>query len=118
MLQVALFLGFLLTLGLLFFEIKAWRREENRLTPRQNRLRIASAALMAGVFAMMLGGGWLPQGRPVLALSYWLLCTGLAMLALFISLLLMREVGRSYLEEKKSLLRELGHGSDEGGHDA
>jgi hypothetical protein len=40
------------------------------------------------------------------------------MLALFISLLLMREVGRSYLEEKKSLLRELGHGSDEGGHDA
>jgi putative copper export protein len=117
-LQAVLFLGFLLTLGLVWFEIRAWRRGTNRLTPRQNKLRIASAALMAAVFAMMLAGRWLPQENLILALSYWLFCTGLAILALFISILLMREVGESYLEEKKSMLKELGHGNREDGHDA
>ena len=100
--------GILLVIFLLVREILGWRTGARIVTSRQKSLRIASAILTVAIMAMILvGDKWLAVYGPFAVMAYWMVCFGLAVGLLLLTLMDFKEVGLRFGEERKEIIKEI-----------
>ena len=100
--------GIILVAGLLIREIVGWRIGTKIVTSRQKGLRIASALLTIAIMAMILAGdNWLAVYGPFALMAYWMVCFGLAVGLLLLTLMDFKEVGLRFGEERKEIIKEI-----------
>ena len=84
------------------------------LTRGHKAIRIASAALVAGIILMILAANrYIRLDNPVSALAYWALCLGLVLILIALALLDLHRVLIGYAEERKRVLRGLAEEKEE-----
>jgi len=115
MLRIVLAIGILLVIAVLALEVRAWRAGRREVTRRQRSLRVASAVLLVAIMAMVLvGDRWLRESYGLLAaMAYWAFCLGLTISLFVLALLDLKEVGLSYGEDRKRILRDFAEPRDE-----
>jgi uncharacterized membrane protein len=114
--QIILIIAILGTTVVLANEIRT-RRSASEERLRENTLRAISVGLLLVVLIMILAGisgTWLLHAGPMLAMSYWLLTTGIALLVAFVALLLMKELSRGYYEDRSEFLKDNKPGGNTG----
>ena len=107
-LRAVLGIGILLVIFLMVQEIRGWRIGTKIVTSRQKGLRIASALLTIAIMAMILAGdNWLAVYGPFALMAYWMVCFGLAVGLLLLTLMDFKEVGLRFGEERKEIIKEI-----------
>ena len=100
--------GILLVIFLLAREVLGWRTDVRIVTSRQKGLRIASALLTIAIMAMILAGdNWLAVYGPFALMAYWMVCFGLAVGLLLLTLMDFKEVGLRFGDERKEIIKEI-----------
>jgi len=107
MLRTVYIAGIIIVLVSLVVQIRAWRAGTRVLSKRHKGLRVSSACIMIVVMSMVLvGDRWLAN-IPLAVMAYWVLCFGLAVALVIVALLDLKEVGLSFGEERKRIVREI-----------
>jgi len=117
LLRIALLAGILLAAAVLLSQIAAWRRNALPISRRQMALRVCEGILLIALLSLVLAGnlaGVLVASEPhravkepLLTAVYLSACVGIACLLVFISLLDIREVLRTYSRTWREMRRDL-----------
>lgn len=107
-LQVLIGLGMVLVIVLLSLEIHGWVTGARLVNRKQKVLRVASAAFILIILAMILVGDRpAREYHPLAAVGYWALCFLLAVAVVLMALADMKQVALRFAEERKQSFGKL-----------
>ncbi|MHB1000157.1 MAG: hypothetical protein ACYC27_13005 [Armatimonadota bacterium] len=110
--------GIVLVIIFLIIEIRGWAAGTKIVTHKQKGLRISSAVLLLIILAMFLVGDKWAMGQPFLVLIYWMTCFVLAVTIVILTLLDIREVGRTFSDSQRNMVIGLIDPEDDANQDS
>lgn len=104
----------MVAIGVVFVaELRKWRAIDSLIGRRQRVLRVWLILLIEALFVMMLIGPLVTSRSDSLGqLLYWTICLVMGLAVVALALLDLREVARQYLQQTRTMFRDL-RGDDE-----